>query len=131
MTSGRGGCVQVSPRSHESTQRAASLPWPIATVTVRSAGTMSPPAKIPEWPVIIRSSTCTTPSEISMPSTPSSSDRSVSWPSARTSELAGRLREAVLVELHLLEHDLAGVGLLDRREPLDEDALLDRLFDLE
>ena len=33
-------------------------------------------------------------------------------------ELAGRLREAGLVELHLLEHELAVVGVLDRREPL-------------
>ena len=46
-------------------------------------------------------------------------------------ELAGRLREAGLVELHLLEHELAVVGLLDGREPLHEHALLERLLDLE
>ena len=37
--------------------------------------------------------------------------------------LAGRLREAGLVELHPLEHEPALVGLLDRREPLHQDAL--------
>ncbi len=118
--------------------RAACLPWPTPTVTVRSAGTMSPPAKIPAWPVIIRSSTFTTPSSTSRPGTPSSSDRSASWPSASTSEsasssssLAGRLREAALVELHPLDHELARVGVLDRREPLHHHALLERLLDLE
>ena len=68
--------------------RAACLPWPTPTVTVRSAGTMSPPAKMPAWPVIMRSSTATTPSSISRPGTPSSSERSASWPSASTSESA-------------------------------------------
>ena len=38
------------PRSHASMWRAAFLPWPTATVTVRSAGTMSPPAKMPGAP---------------------------------------------------------------------------------
>ena len=46
-------------------------------------------------------------------------------------ELAGRLREAGLVELHPLEHELALVGLLDRREPLHQHALLLGLLDLE
>ena len=46
-------------------------------------------------------------------------------------ELAGRLREAALVELHPLDHDPALAGALDRREPLDEDALLERLLELE
>ena len=46
-------------------------------------------------------------------------------------DLAGGLREAGLVELHLLQHELAAVGLLDGREPLHEHALLERLLDLE
>ena len=46
-------------------------------------------------------------------------------------ELAGRLRKAVLVELHPLEHEPAFVRLLDRREPLHQDALLLGLLDLE
>ena len=58
------------------------------TVTVRSSGTMSPPAKIPRCPVIMFGATLTTPSSTSIPSTPSSSDRSVSWPSASTTESA-------------------------------------------
>ncbi len=45
--------------------------------------------------------------------------------------LAGRLREAGLVELHLLQQQLALVGLLDRREPLHHHALLERLLHLE
>ena len=71
--------------------RAAFLPWPTATVTVRSDGTMSPPAKMPGCPVIMFGPTLTTPSAISSPGTPSSSDRSTSWPSASTSESASRV----------------------------------------
>ena len=93
--------------------RAASLPWPIATVTVRSAGTMSPPAKIPGWPVIMFGPTSTTPSSTSTPSTPSSSERSRVLAERQHHrvglellELAGRLREAGLVELHPLDTTL-------------------------
>ena len=68
--------------------RAAFLPWPTPTVTVRSAGTMSPPAKTPECPVIMFGPTATTPSSTSIPGTPSSSERSASCPSASTSESA-------------------------------------------
>ena len=46
-------------------------------------------------------------------------------------ELAGRLREARLVELHALDDQLAAVGLLDRGEPLHQHALLLGLLDLE
>ncbi len=46
-------------------------------------------------------------------------------------QLARRLRKAGLVEGHLLQHQLARVGVLDRREPLHRDALLERLLDLE
>ena len=45
-------------------------------------------------------------------------------------ELAGRLREAGLVELHLLEQQAAAVGVADRGEPLDDDALGERLLEL-
>jgi hypothetical protein len=38
------------------------LPRPTPTVTERSHGTMSPPANTPGWPVIMKSSTSTTPS---------------------------------------------------------------------
>ena len=68
--------------------RAAFLPWPTATVTVRSDGTMSPPANTPAKPVIMLGPTWTTPSLTASPGTPSSSDRSTSWPSASTSESA-------------------------------------------
>ena len=44
---------------------------------------------------------------------------------------AGRLREALFVELHLLDGDRFVAGLLDRRQPLDHDAFLHRLFDFE
>jgi hypothetical protein len=99
---------------------------------------MSPPAKTPLRPVIIEPSTVTTPSLISMPSTPSRKVRSASWPSAKDQrvglqllELAGGLREPGLVKGHLLDDHLAVVDVLDRREPLEQDALLQGLFDLE
>jgi len=47
-------------------------------------GTMSPPAKIPGAPVIIRASTATTPSCTVTASAPRSSERVGSWPSAST-----------------------------------------------
>ena len=47
-------------------------------------------------------------------------------------ELAGRLREALGVERHLLDGERALVGhALDRRQPLDQHAFLERLLDLE
>ena len=42
--------------------RAAFLPWPVAIVTERCAGTMSPPAKMPGRPVIMSGPTTTVPS---------------------------------------------------------------------
>ena len=94
--------------------RAALLPWPTPTVTVRSAGTMSPPAKIPGWPVIMFGPTWTTPSSTSMPGH-AVEQREVGLLAEREHErvglelleLAGRLREAGLVELHPLEHEPA------------------------
>ena len=64
--------------------RAAFLPCPTPTVTVRSLGTMSPPANTPGQPVISDVDTCTVPSRSN--STPGTARRnavSVSWPSAR------------------------------------------------
>ncbi len=46
-------------------------------------------------------------------------------------EIAGRLREAGLVELHALDHQLALVGTLDRRQPAHQHALLGGLLDLD
>jgi len=60
----------------------------MATVTVRSDGTISPPAKIPGCPVIRSGPTSTTPSEKVTPGTPSRTDRSAFWPSASTRQSA-------------------------------------------
>jgi GTP cyclohydrolase I/GTP cyclohydrolase-4 len=46
-------------------------------------------------------------------------------------EDAGWARVALLVELHLLDRQGAVADLLDGREPLDQHAFLERLFDLE
>ena len=46
-------------------------------------------------------------------------------------ELAGRLREALVVEPHLLDGELALVHAFDGREPFHHDAFLQRLLDLE
>ena len=43
---------------------AAFLPCPTPTVTVRSDGTMSPPANTPAHPVIMDVDTCTVPSRL-------------------------------------------------------------------
>src|SRR5947199_378565 len=40
--------------------RAAFLPWPTATVTARSDGTMSPPPKLPAEPVMMFGPSCRT-----------------------------------------------------------------------
>ena len=86
----------------------------------------------------MRSSTFTTPSSISRPGH-AVEQRQVGFLAEREHErvgrelleLAGRLREAALVELHPLDHQLALVGVLDRGEPLHHHALLERLLDLE
>ena len=63
---------------------AAFLPCPTPTVTVRSAGTMSPPANTPGHPVIMDVDTCTVPSRLnSTPGTWRRNAVSLSWPSAR------------------------------------------------
>ena len=63
---------------------AAFLPCPTPTVTVRSDGTMSPPANTPGHPVIMDVDTCTVPSRLnSTPGTWRRNAVSLSWPSAR------------------------------------------------
>ena len=117
--------------------RAAFLPWPMPTVTVRSAGTMSPPAKIPGWPVIM--SADLHDAVVDLDARHAVEQRQVGLLAQgehqrvglELLELAGRLREARLVELHPLDDELAVVGVLDRREPLHQHALLERLLDLE
>ena len=118
--------------------RAAFLPWPTPTVTVRSAGTMSPPAKIPGWPVIMFGPDLHD-AVLDLDAGHAVEQRQVRLLAEREHErvglqllqLARRLREAGLVELHLLERQLAVVGVLDRREPLHHHALLLGLLDLE
>ena len=60
------GCLAARtlrvPRKYASISRAARLPCPTPTVTVRSAGTMSPPANTPAAPVISELETLTLPS---------------------------------------------------------------------
>ena len=117
--------------------RAARLPWPMASVSVRAPATMSPPANTPGRAVIMSAPTGTTPPSTAISGVPSSSDRSASCPSASTTEsaaqlldLAGGLGEAVVVELHPLDReDLAGLTD-DGREPLEPHALLDGVLHL-
>ena len=59
--------------------RAAFLPCPTPTVTVRSLGTMSPPAKTPGHPVIKVADTLTVPVGWAL------QDRRVRYPSALAS----------------------------------------------
>ena len=109
-----GRARTLSPRSQASISRAARLPWPTPTVTVRSAGTMSPPANIPGAPVISEGDTFTVPSRSN--STPGTSRRkpvSVSWPSARMTVSASSVSKRPvgcgkpeLVELHHLDLQL-------------------------
>ena len=64
--------------------RAAFLPCPTPTVTVRSLGTASPPAKTPGAPVIrVTGSTRTVSPSNSTPGTARRNPVSLSWPRAR------------------------------------------------
>ena len=118
--------------------RAAFLPWPTPTVTVRSSGTMSPPAKIPGWPVIMFGADLDH-AVLDLDARHAVEQRQVGVLAEREHhgvrlqllELAGGLGEAGLVELHLLDHELALVGLLDGGEPAHHHALLLGLLDLE
>ena len=107
--------------------RAAFFPCPTPTVTVRSAGTMSPPAKIPGAPVIIPAETCTVPSPAnSTPGTRRRNPESDSWPEREDHRVrgqrlqpAGRTRSPRLVELHHLDRELGSVERGDRAQPVD------------
>ena len=91
--------------------RAAFLPWPMATVTVRSAGTMSPPAKRPAWPVIMVAGSTGDDAVVDLEARYAVEQREIDVLAEREHdrvglerlELAGRLREALLVELHPLD----------------------------
>ena len=119
--------------------RAAFLPWPTATVTVRSAGTMSPPAKMPGWPVIMSGSTTTVPSDLNaMPGTVRRKPLSLSWPSASTTASASSVSNSPVGCGRPLSSSVirstVSVGptiSLMRGQPLDLDAFLDRLVGLE
>ena len=63
---------------------------------------------------------------------------SVSWPERENQgirferfDLAGRLREAAVVQLHHLDRDRRPIDLLDRPQPVDLDAFLDGFIGLE
>ena len=118
--------------------RAAFLPWPTATVTVRSDGTMSPPAKMPGRPVIMSGPTLTD-AVLDLEPGRVVEQRQIDVLAQRQHhriglqrlEFAGRLRKALLVELHLLDRDRAALDRLDGRQPLHHHAFLQRLLDLE
>ena len=117
--------------------RAAFLPWPTPTVTVRSRGhhvAAGEDARVPGHHV--RSPTFTTPScdrrarhAVQEREVDVLAERQHQGVGLERLELAGGLREALLVELHLLDGDRAARRpALDGREPLDQHALLERLL---
>ena len=107
--------------------RAAFLPCPTPTVTVRSAGTMSPPANTPGHPVIIELDTTTVPSALELDPRHRAQERGIGVLAERQDdgvgrerlEPAGRLREAGLVELHRPRPELRAVECGDRPQPVD------------
>ncbi len=99
---------------------------------------MSPPAKTPLRPVIMSGPTLTTPFSIAMPGALFEqrevdvlAEREHQRIGLQRLEFAGRLREALVVELHLLDGHRAAVDGLDRRQPFHRHAFLQRLFELE
>ena len=117
--------------------RAAFLPWPTATVTVRSDGHHVAAGEDARCPVIMFGPTFTTPS-LDFEARHAVEQRQIDVLAEREHqrvgldrlELAGGLRETLLVERHLLDRDRAFLGLLDRREPLHHHAFLQRLLEL-
>ena len=93
-------------RSQASMCCAAFLPCPTAVVTVRSNGTMSPPANTPGQPVCMSGPTTTVPSLLELDAGDVLQERGVGVLAEREDqrvglerlELAGRLREALLVQ---------------------------------
>ena len=93
--------------------RAAFLPWPIAIVTVRSRGTMSPPAKMPgmaghhvgadhDGAVLLELDARRPAQERDVGVLAERQDTRVGL---ERLELPGRLRPAMLVELHHLDRE--------------------------
>ena len=123
--------VVAARRSQASMLRAAFFPCPTATVTVRSAGTISPPAKMPSWPVIRSVPTWAFDTVVDLETGDAVEEREIGLlPEGEHGrvdlgllELAGQLQEAGLVELHPLDDQLPLVRPLDRREPLHQYAL--------
>ena len=123
--------------SQSSMRSAATRPCPMATVTDRSPGVTSPGGEDPRLSGHHRGVVCTTPRPRSTCSSPVRSDRSESCPRASTTESAastsvrpGGLREAGLVELHLLDDDRTVLDVADGGQPAEPDALLLGLVDL-
>ena len=95
--------------------------------------------RCPDGPVIMLGPTSTVPSLSVSPGTPSSSDRSTSWPSASTSESDSSVSNSPVGCGKPLSSSFifstvsvpSSVMLRDRRQPLDEHALLQRLLELE
>ena len=122
----------AKPRSQASMWRAAFLPWPTPTVTVRSAGTMSPPAKIPGWPVIMFGPTCDDAvldldarrrrraARGRPPGRARARASRPRAPRARRSAAGSRVSSSSI----LSSTSLPSVGVLDRRQPLHHHALL-------
>ena len=87
------------------------MPCPTPTVTVRSLGTMSPPANTPGQPVISALETRTVPSASNSTPGTAAQERGVGLLAEREDdrvrgerlEPPGRLREARFVELHHLD----------------------------
>ena len=110
--------------------RAAFLPWPVPTVTVRSAGTMSPPANNPGQPVIIDADTTTVPSALELHARHLAQEAGVrvlahgqdQRVGGQRFQLPGRPREARLVEFHDLDGHLRPVERGDRVQPADPHA---------
>ena len=94
--------------------RAAFLPCPTPTVTVRSLGTMSPPANTPGAPVISDADTFTVPSALELDSRHGAQEGGVGLLAERQDhgvrrqrlEAPGRLRITGLVEFHQLDLQL-------------------------
>jgi hypothetical protein len=108
------------------------------TVTLRSAGTMSPPAKMPGWPVIMLAPTSyhaiadLQPGDaFEQPEIDILAECEHQRVGFDGLEFARRLRKALAVESHLFNRQRGFVRLLDGRQPLDHDAFLQRFLDFE
>ena len=120
-----------APRSHASMWRAAFLPCPTPTVTVRSLGTMSPPANTPGQPVISDADTLHGAVALELDPRQRAQERGVGLLTERQDhgvrgqrlEAPGRLRVAGLVELHHLDLQLRALERGDRPQPVDPHAL--------